>query len=179
MKPTVLIAAAGLILLAGLAIGWQVKPMPDPTYRTVTVTDTLIQNSAPDTILKFVDRIVWRVAEPTVVARGGSADLGRLEDYCRAATIPIGIIPDSVPPPVVLPPTSGRYAKGTLDLYATTSDGRLFHQATPVTAPFEWVATGDTYEVREHRKGFQFLSGIPKVALPFLAGLATGVILAK
>lgn len=175
MKPTVMLATAGLILLAGLIVGWQVKPMPDPTYRTVTVTDTLIQQSAPDTVLKWKDRIVWRVADPIVIARGDTADLRRLDAFCAEAVAPT----DTVAHPVVLPPTSGRYAKGVLDLYATTSDGRLFHQATPASAPFEWVATGDTYEVREHRKGLQFLSGVPKFALPFLAGMAVGVIVAK
>lgn len=170
-----MVAAAGLILLAGLAIGWQVKPMPDPTYRDVVVSDTVIQQSAPDTVLKFVDRIVWRVADPSVIARGNTTDLRRLDNYCAAVTLPS----DSIVPPAVLPPTSGRYSGKVLDLYATDSHGRLFHQATPVTAPFEWVATDSTYTVREHRKGFQFFSGIPKVALPFLAGMAVGVIVAQ
>ena len=175
MKPIVAVAAAGLILLAGLAIGWQVKPTPQPTYRDVIVPDTVLLASAPDTVLKFVDRIVWRTAEPAVIARGNTTDLRRLDSYCASVKLPS----DSAAPPAVLPPTSGRYAKGTLDLYATDSHGRLFHQATPVTAPFEWVATDSTYTVREHRKGFQFFSGIPKVALPFLAGMAVGVIVAQ
>ena len=175
MKPIVLIAGAGLILLAGLAIGWQAKPMPDPTYRDVVVTDTVIMASAPDTVLRFVDRILWRTAEPSVIARGNTTDLRRLDNYCAAVTVPL----DSLPPPAVLPPTSGRYTGKVLDLYATDSHGRLFHQATPVSAPFEWVATDSTYEVREHRKGFQLFRGIPKVALPFLAGMAAGVIVAQ
>ena len=79
MKPIVMVAAAGLILLAGLAIGWHVKPTPKPTYRDVIVPDTVLLASAPDTVLKFVDRIVWRTAEPAVIARGNTTDLRRLD----------------------------------------------------------------------------------------------------
>lgn len=175
MKPTVMLATAGLILLAGLAIGWQVKPMPNPTYRNVVVHDTVIQQAAPDTVLRFIDRIKWRVAEPEVIARGETADLSRLDNYCAERVVAV----DSAPSPVVLPPTSGRYSKGHLELFATTSDGRLFNQTTKVNAPFEWVARGGVYEVREERAGFQFLRGVPKFALPFLAGMAVGVIVSK
>jgi len=175
MKPVVLAAGACLILLVGLSIGWQVKPTPKPIYRDVIVPDTVILQSAPDTVLRFVDRIKWRVAEPQVIARGTTSDLSRLDNYCATIRFPS----DSVVPPAALPPTSGRYTGKVLDLYATDSRGRLFHQSTPVSSPFEWVATDSTYEVREQRAGFRFFRGIPKVALPFLAGVAAGVIVAK
>lgn len=188
MKPLVLVSAGGLILLVGLAVGWQVRPVPPPTYRDVVVRDTVILRQAPDTVLRVVDRIRWRVAEPTVVARGDSAAPERLDAYCRPDTVPNRgtIVPNvgtsdssshvSAP---VLPPSSGKYDGRTLALFSVTSDGKLFAQETPVAAPFQWVARGGTYEVREERSGFRLFRGLPKVMLPLAAGFAAGVIVAK
>ena len=188
MKPIVLAAAGGLILLAGLAIGWQARPVPPPTYRDVVVRDTVILRQAPDTVLRVVDRIRWRVAEPTVIARGDSAVPTRLDAYCRPDTV-FQRSPDTVfqrseethstPPAPVLPPSSGKYNGHTLALYSITSDGKLFAQETNVAAPFQWVARGGTYEVREERSGFRLFRGLPKVLLPLAVGFTAGVIVAK
>lgn len=172
MKPIVLIAGAGLILLAGLAIGWQVKPMPDPTYRDVVVSDTVIMQSAPDTVLSIIEKIKWRTVEPTVIAHGTTVDTVRLAAYCRPDTV--------LPTPVaVLPPSSGKYDGKTLSLFSVTSDSRLFAQETAVTPPFEWVAVGGTYDVRTTRSGFKLFKALPKFLVPALAGVAVGVVIAQ
>jgi hypothetical protein len=179
VKPIVLCAIGGLILLAGLAIGWQVKPVPPPTYRDVVVHDSVIVQQAPDTVLRFVDRIKWKVLEPTVVARGDQVDTLRLQAYCAP------IIPNSISdsgnakPAPVLPPSSGKYDGKTLKLFSVTSDSRLFAQETQVTAPFEWVNRGGVYEVRTERAGFKLPRLIPRFLLPFAAGVGAGIILSK
>lgn len=177
MKPTVMVAAGGLILLLGLIVGWQVKPVPPPTYRNVIVPDTVILAQAPETVLSVVERIRWRVAEPTVIARGTDSVPARLDAYCRP-----NVVTDSgnvVTSPPVLPPSSGKYDGTTLSLFSVTSDSRLYAQETRVKAPFQWVNREGVYEVREERSGFRLFRGLPKVLVPFAAGLATGVILAK
>lgn len=182
MKPIVLIAGAGLILLAGLAMGWAVKPMPKPTYRDVIVSDTVIMAQQPDTVLKFVDRIKWRTVEPTVIARGDTRDTTRLDAFCRSQPL----ITESVNKDsaltltnAVLPPSSGKYDGKTLSLFSVTSDSRLFAQETAVTTPFEWVAVGGTYDVRTTRSGFKLFKALPKFLVPALAGVAVGVVISK
>lgn len=177
MKPIVVIAAAGLILLAGLAIGWQAKPTPLPTYRDVIVSDTVLLASAPDTVLSIVERIKWKTLEPTVIAHGNTTDLSRLDLYCGPSKLQAS---DSTVPPAsaVLPPTSGRFTGSVLSLYATDSDGRLYNQEVAVTAPFQWVAHGGVYDVRTTRSGFKLFRALPKVLLP-AAAFTLGVLIAK
>lgn len=173
MKPTVQVAILGLVLLAGLALGWQAKPTPKPTYRNVIVQDTVILHQAPDTVLKFVDRIKWKTLEPTVIAHGTTVDTLRLAAYCAP------VVTDSVTTPApVLPPSSGRYDGKTLKLFSVTSDSKLFAQETAVTPPFEWVNRGEQYDVRTTRSGFKLFKALPKVLVP-VGAFAFGVLVAK
>lgn len=152
----------GLAALGAAWLAWTLKPTPAPTYRDVVVHDSVILKEAPDTVLRFVDRIKWRVMEPTVIARGDSAVPERLAAYCGPDTVS-----DSVSPPMsdpVLPPSSGKYDGSRLALFSVTSDGRLFAQETPAKAPFEWVNRGGVYEVREQRAPFRLWNGLPGTA---------------
>jgi hypothetical protein len=172
MKITLPLAIAGLCLLAGMAIGWQVHPTPPPTYRDVIVHDTVIEKQAPETVLSVIERIKWRVVEPTVIARGDTPDPERLRPYCQP------VVAESVTTAPVLPPSSGKYDGKTLKLFSVTSDGKLFAQETQTGTPLEWVNRGDMYEVRTTRSGFKLFKALPKVLVP-VGAFALGVLVAK
>ena len=170
-------AVFGLVAIGAAWLAWTLKPTPAPTYRDVVVHDSVILKEAPDTVLRLVDRIKWRVAEPTVIARGDSAVPARLAAYCGPDTVSGSVSPPMSDP--VLPPSSGKYDGTQLSLFSVTSDGRLFAQETPAKPPFEWVNRGGQYEVREQRAPFHLLRGLPGDLVKLAVGFGVGVIVAK
>ena len=118
--------------VAGFALCY-LWPAPEPQAVTLRVTDTAYIAQRPDTILRWRDRLVSVQVKPeTVTVTRQRFDTVRVERFCKA---------DSTRP--ILPPFSGRYREGRLELFATRSDGSGWSGIYQAHAPVEW-ASGDT-----------------------------------
>lgn len=170
-----LVALGVLLLLVGW-VTWNLKPAPAPTFRDVVVRDEVIVKETPDSVLKLIDRLRLAVKKPSLIAHGDVADPSRLDAFCRPPAPPDTVlvtvrdsagVPEAplTAPVAVLPPSSGKYDGTRLTLFSVTSDGKLFQQETPAKPPFEWIAVGGEYSVREERAPFRFLKSLPGTVL--------------
>jgi len=182
-----LVALGVLLILVGW-LGWHLKPQPASQFRDVIVHDQEIVKETPDSVLKLIDRLRLAVKKPSLIAHGDVADPSRLDAFCRPPAPPDTVLVtvadrgDSVAAPLtapvaVLPPSSGKYDGKRLQLFSVTSDGKLFQQDTPAQAPFEWIAVGGEYSVREERAPFRFFSSLPGNVLKMLVIGGTGYVI--
>lgn len=161
-----------LCALAGAVIAvvlWRMlapAPAPDIRYRTAFVPKEVLVAGEPDTVVKFVERIVWRTAPPEQVAVAPDAALPDVAAFCGAAgwvqqpAEPSAGL-DSVPPgqtmgpplPRVLLLRSFDYQDGELTLWGPRSDGDLWRGDYRVGRRFRGTVAGDSVFIQADRYG--------------------------
>lgn len=147
---TLLIAAA-----LGFALCyWWPTPQPRTLTRVVRVPEYLA--ARPDTLPpRFLERIVYRRVKPdTVTITVEAFDTARVTRYCAARpTAPDSSRTTPPPhPPALLPPFSGRFQQGRLELFATRSDGTGWAAVYHVRAPVTWAAADTFVQVTARRR---------------------------
>lgn len=136
-------------VLGFLLCYWWPSPEPVTVEKIIEVPKYI--EIRPDTLApRGLGRLSSvRVRAETIFVTREAFDTARISRFC-AARIPAPVIPDSgtVTPPShivtpLLPPFSGRYRDGRLELYATRSDGSGWGAVYTAHAPVTWAA-GDT-----------------------------------
>lgn len=126
----------------GLCYWW-----PSPPVRTVheVVSVPTYLAARPETLPpRLLTRLV-RVVTPaeTVTVTRERVDTQRVTRFCAT--------PDTTKPPI-LPPFSGRYQDGRLQLFATRSDGTGWSAVYAAHAPVEWASRDQDALVTSHRR---------------------------
>ena len=151
LLPTALAFAAGVLVMVLMT------PEPKVHYQEVIVPDTVILEREPDTVRTFVDRIQYRVVEPTQVAitQGGAAT-GALESFCRPVTVvdkqtDTLVIEKQVLLRSVTFDDGWFWRRGDLLLTGITNTGELTAIDAKTRADFSAVAAGESVLIRESR----------------------------
>lgn len=152
-----LLSAAGLA--AGLALAFlagRCSSPPGPvTYERVIVPESVLVRSAPDTIVQWRERVVYRTvqAEPRAEAPGAAeTDVAR---FCALARDTVRIT-DTVHVAAAAPPRlalayAGRFDGRRLSLWEITSDGARVREDFRVRVPHQWAIRGDSALVQSSR----------------------------
>jgi hypothetical protein len=146
-----------LSLLAGAGIGlglrsllWPAPPaIPTLTHRdTVRVSVPVLVQGKPDTVVRFVDRIIRVPVKPDVTLVSDGAGTGIIQQFCKPQQVDTVRVGDSVrivttaPPPAVLI-DAGAYRRGTLTLWSVRNT-----DSAGIRQPYR-VGTG-SYTFRAH-----------------------------
>jgi hypothetical protein len=171
--------AVGLTLMFGVARACE-GPPPAPLVYTEFVVDTIVNE--PDTVVQFVERIVYREVEPEYVATqpGGAED--RVEEFCTPDTVVEIVQGDTV------------YVKVPTLFVASavrTTDPWLWGRQDVTVYGFD--NAGDRREYAYHSfPGWQFATGngvtfqeprlgsvkrLFRIAVPFILGFATNEVI--
>lgn len=153
--------AFGLLAVA-IAVGFFLGRRGEPPvrYRDVVVTDTLILRGEPDTIVRFVERIVYRTVQAEQQAVAPRAALPDVASFCSAAGWSLQVAdtssssPDSLPhtaPASVLLLRSFSYDDGDLTLIGPRSNGDLWRGDYRVGRRFQGRVMGDSVFVQTDR----------------------------
>lgn len=133
-------------------------PTPQPATLTRVVRVPQYLAARPDTSPpKLFERVIYRSVKPdTVTVTIERFDTARVSRYCAARlTAPATDSSRTTPPPAplaLLPPFSGRYQQGRLELFATRSDGTGWSAVYRANDPLTWAAKDTSVEVQGRRR---------------------------
>jgi hypothetical protein len=176
MKSFALGLGVGLVMMFGVAKACE-GPIPEPLKYTVFQVDTIV--SEPDTVVQFVERIVYREVEPEYVAtqEGGATD--RVEEFCSPDTVVEVVQGDTV---YVETPTQfvvtavdtdapWLWGRESVGIYGFDNAGDRREYSFRGYPGWQF-ATGSDVLFQEPR--FGLLKNIFKIAAPFTAGYFAG-----
>lgn len=161
--------------LAGLALGMAASRRSAPVvrYQQVRVTDTLLVQGEPDTVVLWRERLVHPVVKPQQVATSATGGVSTVTDFCGPSKPPalhgdsathLAAAGDSSPPSPPAPARMLLLRSGTFDgrelrLWGALNTGEGWTGTYRADAPLSWRAAGDSVLVQRTR-----LSGLRRTA---------------
>ena len=155
---------------------WAYAPPAPPTYRMVEVPVTVIEEvERVDTVVTFVERIVWREREPVTVAIADSGAVGLVDSFCQPSLASGAEPPDPVRPLLLLRSVTTNpswFGPTTVTFTGPLSTGDLKQFQYRLHNGWRAHVRGDGLLVQEKR--LWWLDDVLKVGLVFGAGYLAG-----